>query len=192
VKARLIKRLQAGVESNQYSIQDRRGYGVPLSDVGPAVAVLRGSAGAGWRPRSLKVGFSLRGVLRVPSIVPRIPRISSLRPSSLPLSYSMCGISTPNLRVRSISHVTLKSCLARAGKQIGPKPINKPFQIFDCYPHGFVEVVRTLSLDHRLQHVAHVETVFGQVHMILVVDHPVLVVPSVGAHKWVQESTDPN
>ena len=55
-----------------------------------------------------------------------------------------------------------------------------------------MEVIRILSLDHGLQYIAHVETVFGQVYMILVVDHLVLVGPSVEVYRWVQESTDPN
>jgi len=51
------------------------------------------------------------------------------------------------------------ACLVE--KQIGQRLVNTPFQVLKCHPHGFVEAIRTFPLDHGLQHITHVETVFG-------------------------------
>jgi len=53
--------------------------------------------------------------------------------------------------------------------------VGTPIRIIDCHPQGFLEVVRVPSLDYGLQRHAHVETIFGELHAVLVIHHLVLV-----------------
>ena len=120
-------------------------------------------------------GASGTGALRVLCI----SWILSLCPSTLPLLRLMRGLFAPLLRVRSISRVTLESSSEGVDE---PKLINTPFQIFECRPHGFTETVHIPSLHCSLQHLAYIETVFGQLYGISVVDHLVLSGLSTMAH----------
>ena len=61
------------------------------------------------------------------------------------------------------------------GKRTGPGSIDTPFQFTERHPYGFFEIIRILSLDNGLQYLAYVETVFRQLHGVLVIDHLVLV-----------------
>ena len=114
--------------------------------------------------------------------VSNISWILSLCPSTLALLRLVRGVFTPLLTVRSISRVTLG--LFGQGAY-GTRAVNPPFQILKCHPHGFVETVP--SSDRGLQHIAYVETVFGQLDGIFVVDQLVLVWFSVGVHRWAQK-----
>ena len=117
--ARLIKRSRAGVEvekqkesgNNQYTIRGggEEVEGVPLSDA----EVVAGSWRLARSPTPMVSSRGDFGTLRTPSNF----WISSLCSSTLSLSYSMCGIFAPLLRVRSIPHITLGSL---GGETDGP------------------------------------------------------------------------
>ena len=145
--------------------------GVPLPDT--EVVASRESMGAGLGARSL-------GVPKVSSIA----WIFGLYPLSLPLLCLAPGTLAPLLRVRSISSVTLE--LFDEKGTGGTGLTNTPSQILERHPHGFVETVRVPSLDYGLQLLTHVETVFRQLHGILVVNHLVLVESSMRVHGWMQ------
>jgi len=126
--------------------------GVPLSG---AEVVVAGSTGM--------VSSSALGGLGLSSI----SWILNLCPSTFLLLCLACGAFAPLLRVRSISSVTLE--LPGEGA-FRTRPIDAPFQILECHPHRFVEVLRIPPLEYSLQHFAYVETVFRQLHGILVVN----------------------
>ena len=68
-----------------------------------------------------------------------------------------------------------------------------PFQTLEYTHHGLAGIVRTLSLECDIQGLAYIETVFGQLHGILVVDHLVLVAPPMRIYGLEQsESTHSN
>jgi len=122
--------------------------------------------------------------------VSNISWILSLCPSTLPLLCLMRGVFAPLLIVRSISRVTLELL---GNGAYGTRQTNSPFQIPKCHPHGFVETVPIPSMDRGLQHLAHVETVLGQLHRIFVVNQLVLVGLSIKGHRMTQNGvTDPN
>jgi hypothetical protein len=86
----------------------------------------------------------------------------------------------PPLRVRSISDVILEL----PGKEAaGGRPIDTLFRILKCHPHGSVETVCILPLDCGLQRLTYAETVFRQLHRILVVDLLIIVGPSIRIHR---------
>ena len=120
-------------------------------------------------------GRGALGALRVSNI----SWILSLCPSTLALLRLVRG---PLLTVRSISRVTLE--LFGQGAY-GTRAVSPPFQILKCHPHGFIETVP--SLDRGLQYITYVETVFGQLDGIFVVDQLILVWFSVGVHRWTQK-----
>jgi len=122
-----------------------------------------------------------RGALGGLSALSNISLSLSLCPSTLALLRLVRGVFAPLLRVRSISRVTLE--LFGKGAN-GTRPINPPFQILKCHPHGLVETVP--SLDRGLQRLAYNETVFGQLHRIFVVDQLVLARLSVSVHRRTQ------
>ena len=62
----------------------------------------------------------------------------------------------PLLIVRSISDVTLELLGERADRA---KADSTPFRVVERHPYGFVEIIRILSLDRRLQRLAHAEAV---------------------------------
>jgi len=69
--------------------------------------------------------------------------------------------------------------------------VNTPSQILKCHPRGFVEIIRILSLDHGVQRLACVETVFRQKDGTLVVNYFVLVRSSMSIHRWTQNEHQP-
>jgi len=56
-------------------------------------------------------------------------------------------------------------------KQIGSKPGEIPFRIPQPHPDRPAEILCILSLDCGIHHPAYVETEFGQLYGIFVVDH---------------------
>ena len=131
-------------------------------------------------------GRGAPGALRVSNI----SWILSLCPSTLAFLRLVRGVFAPLLTVRSISRVTLE--LFGKGAY-GTRPVNSPFQIHECHHNGFVETIRIPSLDRGLQHITYVETVFGQLHGISVVDQLVLIMFSVRFRRRTQNGgTDPN
>ena len=63
--------------------------------------------------------------------------------------------------------------------------MDAPFQILECNPYGFVEIIRVLPLDRGLQCLTYTETVFGKLDKIFVANHLILVGSSMKVHKWV-------
>ena len=112
-----------------------------------------------------------------------------MRLSSLSWILNLCSLTFPSLclvwealapllRVRSISSVTLVLFAEEASRT---RPVNAPFQIPECQPHGFV--VRIPSLGYGLQHLAYIRAVFGQLHGIFVINQLVLARLSVRIHR---------
>ena len=97
---------------------------------------------------------------------------------------------TPLRRDRSRLHMTLELI---CGEAYNSKLIDTPFQILECHPRVFDEVFWILPLDYGLQHLAYIETISGQLHGIVIVNHILLLWQSTRIHRWTwSESTDPD
>ena len=165
------------VQSECASDQTSGGYTIEVEKVGVISTLQRiGEGGAeDVPPPAPDVGMlgegtvaskAAFGALRVLSI----SWILSFCPSTLALLCLMRCAFAPLLRVRSISPVTLEFVGEGAGRT---RRVKTPFQILECQPHGFV--IR-ITLGGGLQHLAYIETVFGQLHGIFVIDQLVLVI----------------
>ena len=130
------------------------------------------SSGSGCSPSTLT--FSLGGdssTVRKPSI----RRISSLRFSTVSLS----GAFTPLLRVRSISHASLK--FAEAISRVESHPLSTtgpPFEILKC-SYRLAEIVHIHPPDYGLKRFIHVETKLGKLGEIFIVCSLGLVVTTI-------------
>lgn len=116
--------------------------------------------------RSITPGFSSRDELcRLRTLnTSCIARLSS---STFFLLYSACGVLVLP-RASLISRICLK--MLDIFWKTGLRLMDSPFQILDGHSDGFVEVVRALSSDCGFQYYEYVETVFGQVQKIIVVN----------------------
>lgn len=104
--------------------------------------------------------------------VPSSRRTSNMRLSTFSLLYLPRGVLVPLLIVPSIPRITLE--LFDAGRREA-RLANSLFQVLHCYLLGIVEIICILPLDRVHQRLAHIKTLFRELHRFFVFNHLVLV-----------------